>query len=361
MECPEVETSGCQGAEVLSVIVDPAIGLSTTLRSLTIFWVEPGDLPTVTGMGNLEKLSVVFAPGWRSDDDPEPYLAARPVANLKYLPRLSEINLSTGHRWHCILGRINCTFVGVSHSVRTFVLDADIPPGQRPDHGWDLYDHLGPQPLPRLMQRFPKLCSLCMSSVGGQQLIGVELPFLRTLESHWCSTGTVAGMVLPSLQSLSFASTIAPDRPPLQDVLPYMDTLHAAHLCLELDLADEDAIYDLSDFYSLYRARWASRLVCLVEGDVRAPPVGLENMGYLKSVRLGEICREVEQDDYESMLQHKERRQERLRALGLDRQFHEFGCQEYGQEWYLDEDGFRESDYLRDSTCFLYISGLHTS
>lgn len=316
--------------------MDPSFKISSTLRKLVVWWIAPDRLPTIARIEQLEELYVNFSGKRGIDDEPEPYLAARPVADLRQLPRLREITLSSGFEADCGPRRINCTFAGISHSVATMAFEANMPPHARLDFGWDLYDCLGTRPLQRLLPRFPSLRHLSVLNIGSQELAGVELPLLETLETMWCSPGTTRGMVLPALRHLSLVSTVEAGQQPLQDVSPHLDGLQTAYICLERDTYIPDhTVLDLSAFYEDYRQHsgWTA---CLIEGDVSAPPGPLDGLRYLPSARITGAS-----VDRQQVLQQHEKRREIKTELGIDGRFRDPGDQEFGAKPSLpDPNGF---------------------
>lgn len=285
-----------------------------------VWWTAPERLPTVTHMPALEELCVNFSHSLAYCGFP----VIRPVADLRHLPRLRTIILSTGFELDTGPERINCTFKGFSHSVRKLVVESDTPNHGREFYTGELYDQVGARPLPRLLARFPSLRHLRLMNVnvGGQVLAGVKLPLLETLESVFCSPGAIRGMALPSIRNLSVVDTFDSGRALLRD-LPF-DSLQALYVCLERNIikSREATVLDLSEFYGRY-CQYFPHMACLVEGDVSAPPVSSDNLRYLPGARIRRLS-----IDEAAVLQHGSRRRHVLKELGME--FRDPGDQEYG-------------------------------
>ena len=268
-----------------------------TIKELSFGFMSAKTLPTIENFESLQKLYVNF------NGDQEGEMSMEPVARLDSLPRLKEITLSSGWNRHGGCGPINCHFVGTSKSLTKFTLESDgvgkYPPSR-------LYKCNTAISLQELLSHFPNIRHLALIHIADQNLHGVKLPKLETLEAHWCTLGTTRGMCLPSLVNISVAIPMVCSEDPLWEIDSFLPSVQRAVIRLEWDVykngaidpsgeliqavriyADEgdsgrERLCDITEIYRLLAPcdKNPTRTV-LIEGEATSPEVRNKGLRYL--------------------------------------------------------------------------------
>ena len=190
------------------------------------------------------------------------------------------------------------------------------------------------------LAKFSHLQHLVLYKKRGQQLSNVDLPFLETLESYWCSPRTTLGIKVPRLKDLSVAIATQGSSDTIREILDLLNSAIRIVIRIEWDVFDyttppdaiiNDGLLDIHRVYSTLKER--PREACLIAGDVIGPGESILWLRYrhrARPVRPSKMGLSTRVDrDIQEAKQYRKERLKSIRKLGLANVFRDSQEQDF--------------------------------